>query len=51
MAFLALATLHREEAIDHLLGVVREGEPRSAERAVKETSFARRWKRPLTEGF
>jgi len=41
VAFLALATLRREEAIDHLLGVAREGEPRSAERAVEALGLYR----------
>jgi HEAT repeat protein len=40
-AFLALATLRREEALDHLLGVVREGGVRSAERAVEALSLYR----------
>jgi hypothetical protein len=40
-AFLALASLRREEALDLLLGIVREGSLRSAERAVEALGLYR----------
>jgi HEAT repeat protein len=41
VAFIALATLRREEALDHLLGLLRTGPPRSAERAVEALGLYR----------
>jgi hypothetical protein len=41
VAFMALVTLRREEAMAHLLEVVRMGEPRSAERAVEALGLYR----------
>jgi len=41
VAFIALATLRREEALDHLLTVVRSGSSRSAERALEALALYR----------
>jgi hypothetical protein len=41
VAFLAIATLRREEALEHLLTVIRIGAPRSAERAIEALGLYR----------